>query len=279
MIRLPDGEAMVAGVIGRPIAHSLSPVLHNAWIRAAGLNAVYAPFCPPDEGFERFIRGLRGGVIRGLNVTAPFKERALELADDADETARRAGSANVLLFDAEGRIEARSTDGLGLLGAFAEQAPGFAFDRPAVVLGAGGAARAAAAALLGAGCPEIRIVNRTASRAEELVFAFRERLQAYPLARAGEAMEGACAVVNAAAGGPSPPLDALPEDAAVMDMNYRPLKTALLQAARARGLRAVDGLSMLINQAIPSFEAFFGSPPPQDADVRALALAALERRA
>ena len=131
MTRLPDGEAMVAGVVGRPIAHSLSPVLHNAWIAAAGLNAAYVPFAPPDDGFDRFARGLRGQTIRGLNVTAPFKERALELADEADEVARRAGSANLLLFHPEGVIEARSTDGLGLLGAFAEQAPGFAFDRPA----------------------------------------------------------------------------------------------------------------------------------------------------
>jgi shikimate dehydrogenase len=268
---------MVAGVVGRPIAHSLSPVLHNAWIEAAGLNAAYVPFAPPDEGFERFVRGLRGGVIKGLNVTAPFKERALELADEADEVARRAGSANLLLFHADDRIEARSTDGIGMIGAFTEQAPGFAFDRPAVVLGAGGAARAAAAALLGAGCPEIRVVNRTAARAEELVFAFRERLQAYSLTRAAEAMEGACAVVNAAAGGPSPPLDALPADAAVMDMNYRPLKTALLQAAEARGLRPVDGLSMLINQAIPSFEAFYGAAPPPEMDVRSAALEAMER--
>lgn len=279
MTRRIDGEAMVAGVTGRPIAHSLSPVLHNAWIEAAGLNAVYVPFAPPDEGFERFVRGLRGGVIRGLNVTAPFKERALELADEADETARRAGSANLLIFHPDGPIEARSTDGAGLLGAFADQAVGFAFDRPAVVLGAGGAARAAAAALLGAGCPEIRIVNRTASRAEELVFAFRDRLRAFPLARADEAMEGACAVVNAAAGGPSPPLDSLPDDAAVMDMNYRPmLETALLQAARSRGLRPVDGLAMLIAQAAPSFEAFYGIAPPADADVRGAALEVLERR-
>ena len=105
MTRLPDGEAMVAGVAGRPIAHSLSPVLHNAWIAGAGLNAAYVPFAPPDDGFERFVRGLRGQTIRGLNVTAPFKERALELADEADEVARRAGSANVLLFHPDGRIE------------------------------------------------------------------------------------------------------------------------------------------------------------------------------
>jgi shikimate dehydrogenase len=276
VIRSIDGAARVAGVAGRPIQHSLSPVLHNAWIAALGLNAVYVPFAPTEEGFERFVRGLRGGVVRGINVTAPFKEKALATADEADETARRAGSANLLLFHEDGLIEATSTDGAGLIGAFVEQAPGFLFDRPAVVLGAGGAARAAAAALLAAGCPEIRVVNRTASRAEELVFAFQDRLRAFPLTRAEEAMTGACALINAAAGGPSPPLDALPEDAVVMDMNYRPLKSALLLAGEARGLRAVDGVAMLIRQAVPSFEAFFGVAPPPEADVRALALAAIE---
>lgn len=276
MTRSPDGAALVAGVAGRPIAHSLSPVLHAAWIRALDLNALYVPFAPTEDGFERFIRGLRHGVIRGLNITAPFKEKALSLADEADEAARRAGSANVLLFHADGSIEARSTDGIGLLGAFEQQAPGFGFERPAVVLGAGGAARAAAAALLGASCPEIRIVNRTAARAEELVFAFRDRLQAYPLTRAAEAMAGAGALVNAAAGGPSPPLNALPDDAVVMDMNYRPLRSALLFAAEARGLRTVDGLAMLIKQAEPSFEAFYGVAPPPEVDVRGLALQVIE---
>jgi shikimate dehydrogenase len=277
MSALIDGAALVAGVVGRPIAHSLSPVLHNAWIRAAGLNAVYIPLAPTEERFDRLVQGFRGGTIRGLNVTAPYKEKALALADEADEVARRAGSANLLLFDPEGRITATSTDGLGLIGAFADQAPDFRFDRPAVVLGAGGAARAAAAALLAAGCPEIRIVNRTAARAEELVFAFRDRLQAFPLSRAEEAMSGAGAVINAAAGGPSPPLDVLPAEAVVMDMNYRPLHSALMQAALARDLTVVDGLSMLIKQAEPSFEAFYGVAPPTEVDVRAIALQVLER--
>jgi shikimate dehydrogenase len=271
---------MVAGVVGRPIAHSLSPLIHNAWIEAAGLDALYAPFSPTPENFERFIKGFRGGAIRGLNVTAPFKERALELADEADQVARRAGSANLLLFGADGLVEARSTDGLGLVKAFEEQAPGFDFEAaPVVVLGAGGAARAAAAAMLDAGAPEVRVVNRTASRAEELVFAFKHRIRALPLAEADRAMAGAGALINAAAGGPSPPVSALPDGAVVMDMTYRPLKTALLKAAEARGLRTVDGLAMLIKQAEPSFEAFYGRPVPADVDVRALAEAAVEAAA
>src|SRR5262249_31172772 len=158
---------------------------HNAWIEAAGLNALYAPFSPPDDNFERFLRGFRGGAIRGLNVTAPFKERALALSDEADDAARQSGSANLLLFHEDGHVEAKSTDGLGMLVAFTDQAPGHDFTAaPALVLGAGGAARAAVAALMDAGCPEIRVVNRTVVRAEELVFAFKTRVAAYALSNA-----------------------------------------------------------------------------------------------
>jgi shikimate dehydrogenase len=224
------------------------------------------------------VRGFRGGVIRGLNVTAPFKERALALSDKASEQALRAGSANVLLFHADGEVEARSTDGLGMMRAFADQALGHDVrSGPAVVLGAGGAARAAASALLDAGCPEIRIVNRTLARAEELVFAFGDCVRAYRLSDSGRALSEAVTLVSAAAGGPAPQLDGLASSATVMDMSYRPPLTGLLRAASARGLKTVDGLAMLIRQAEPSFEAFFGVAPP-DADVRAAALRAMRAR-
>lgn len=277
MIVRPTGAAKVAGVVGRPIAHSLSPAIHTAWIEAAGLDALYAPFAPRDEpAFERLVRGFRGGVVAGLNVTAPFKEKALALSDEADAVAIRAGSANLLLFHEDGHVEARSTDGWGLIAAFAEQAREVDLTAaPVVVLGAGGAARAAVAALLDAGSPEVRVVNRTVGRAEELVFAFGARTRAFALTDADRALAGAGVLVNAAAAGPLLALDRLPEGAVVMDMTYRPLRTALLQAAAARGLPTVDGLSMLINQARPSFEAFYGQAPPK-IDVRAAALAALE---
>jgi len=274
--RSHTAAATVAGIAGHPVTHSLSPVIHSAWIAALGLDAAYVPFRVQPDGFERFARGLRGGAIRGINVTAPFKEQALALSDTADGAALAAGSANVLLFDADGHVEARSTDGLGMLAAFAEQAPDVALDAgPAVVLGAGGAARAAVAALLNAGCPEVRVVNRTAARAEELVFVFKDRVSAWSLGQVTEAFTGAGVLVNAAAGGPLPPVDALPDGAAVMDMTYRPLETGLLRAAKARGLVPVDGLSMLIAQARPSFEAFYGMAPPADVDIRAVAVAAM----
>lgn len=272
-----SGAARIAGVAGRPIAHSLSPLIHNAWLAAAGLDGVYAPFAPEDEAaFARLVRGLQAGGAAGLNVTAPFKAAALDLAGEADAAARRAGSANLLLFREDGVVEARSTDGAGMMAALAEQAPGFdPAAAPAVVLGAGGAARAAAAALLDAGAPEVRIVNRSAGRAEALVFDLQGPTTAFALSEAARAMSDAGLLVNAAAGGPTPPVDALPSLAVVMDMTYRPLHTATLRAAAAGGRRTVDGLAMLIAQARPAFEALFGQATPE-LDVRALCLAALE---
>ena len=274
--RAHTAAGVIAGIAGHPVIHSLSPLIHSAWIAALGLDAAYVPFRVQPDGFERFVRGMRGGAVRGINVTAPFKEQALATSDEADKTALDAGSANVLIFHEDGRVEARSTDGLGMIEAFREQAPDVALDAvPATVLGAGGAAKAAVAALLAAGSPEVRVVNRTVQRAEDLVFAFKDRVSAFSLAQADAAFEGAGLLVNAAAGGPLPPLDALPEGAAVMDMTYRPLETGLLQAAKARGLTPVDGLAMLIAQARPSFEAFFDQAPPLELDVRALAIAAV----
>ena len=273
------GAARVAGVVGQPVAHSLSPLIHNAWIAAAGLDAAYVPFAPPREAFERFVDGCRG-VLAGLNVTVPFKERALALADRVEPRARAAGAANVLVFDAEGSIEARNTDGLGLLEAFRRQAPDFAAaGGPVVILGAGGAARGAAAALLEAGAPEVRLVNRTWARAEALAAELAGTVRVFDKA-AGPALADTVAVVNATTlglGGGPVPLDwaGLPPTATAMDMVYQPLRTDFLREAAGRGHPTVDGLEMLIGQARPSFEAFFGRPPPEAVDVRLLALQAL----
>lgn len=269
------GAAMVAGIIGRPVTHSLSPVLHNAWIAAAGLNAAYVPLAPTAEGFRALVEGLRGGVIRGVNVTIPFKEEALAVADEIGERARLAGASNLLLFLEDGTIVADNTDGLGMLGALEIQAPGFDPKAgPAVILGAGGAARGAAAALALAGAPEVRIVNRTLDRAEALARDIGGFVRAVDVA----ALHDANLIVNATSlglgGGPGPDIDltAAPGGAVVLDMVYKPLRTEFLERAEARGLRTVDGLEMLIRQAVPSFEAFFGVAPPASVDVRALAL-------
>ncbi len=273
------GAALVAGIVGRPVTHSLSPVLHNAWIAAAGLNAAYVPLAPTAGGFTALTQGLRGGVIRGVNVTIPFKEDALACADEASEGARLAGAANLLLFRDDGSIFADNTDGLGLLAALAVQAPGFDPKAgPAVILGAGGAARGAAAALVLSGAPDIRIVNRTVDRAFALAADVGGTVRAVD---PKGALAGANVIINATSlglnGGPGPEadLDEAPATAVVMDMVYKPLRTELLIRAEAQGLRTVDGLEMLIRQAVPSFEAFFGVAPPAGVDVRALALKTL----
>jgi shikimate dehydrogenase len=275
----PTGAAIVAGVAGAPVTHSLSPLIHNAWITAAKLDAAYVPFPVPPGRFETFAQAMRGGAIRGLNVTVPFKEAALAIATSASDRARRAGAANLLLFGPGDAILADNTDGVGLLAALAEQAPGFeARSGPVLLLGAGGAAHGAAAALAEAGAPDIRIFNRTTARARALVAALGGPCRAVDDAVA--AADGAALVVNATTlglgGGPGPGVafERTAPGAVALDMVYRPLRTDFLARAGAAGLAPVDGLAMLIGQAAPSFEAFFGQAPPA-IDVRGPCLAAL----
>lgn len=278
-----SGATLLAGVVGNPIAHSMSPILHNAWLAAAGIDGAYVPFRVAEDRFTGFVGSLRGGSVRGLNVTIPFKEQALALADRPGERATMAGAANVLVFEADGSILADNTDGLGLLAAFAGQAPGFDPKAgPVAILGAGGGARGAAAAFTAAGCPEVRIVNRTQARAQAITDVLGG--EAFGLDRAAAAFEGVIALVNATSAGLAgegelnAPLEATPTTCVVMDMVYKPLLTPFLARAQALERRTVDGLAMLIGQAIPSFEAFYGRPPPADVDVRALALKILEAR-
>jgi shikimate dehydrogenase len=280
---LITGRSIVAGVVGHPIDHSLSPLIHNAWLAEAGIDGVYVPFAPDAYGFERLVTGFRGGAIRGLNVTLPFKLQALELADAASAAARAAGAANLLLFERDGRVLADNTDGYGLLRAFDFQAPRWsAALGPVAVLGAGGAAQGAASALLAAGAPKVFIVNRTLVKAEILARSLGPKATPLPWAHVAGALREATAVVNATSAGLDPeadldlPLEMTRDGCVVMDMVYKPLETVLLKHARALGRPTVDGLEMLIRQAEPSFEAFFGQLPPVETDVRALAMAALE---
>ncbi|WP_439470436.1 shikimate dehydrogenase family protein [Brevundimonas sp.] len=257
-----------AGVAGQPISHSLSPLLHGLWIEAAALDAAYEAFGPQDEaGFADLIASGRAGNLRGLNVTAPFKEQALAAADVVSPTARTCGSANLLVFE-DGRLSADSTDGQGLMLALSEQAPAFdAKGASVVVLGAGGAARAAVVALKAAGA-EVAVLNRTRERAETLSVELGCSV-ADP-----DAVRDAALIVNALSVRPEIDIAALRDDAVLMDMTYKPLITPFLAAGLARGLTTVDGLAMLIGQARPSFEALFGFAPPP-VDVRAAALARL----
>lgn len=270
----------LAAVIGRPVTQSLSPLIHNAWIEAAGLDAVYLAFAPEDEAeLWALLQGLSCGRALGVNVTAPFKEQARDWAIHTGLTlgreAEAAGSVNLLVFE-DGRGRAESTDGRGMIAAIREQAPALDLAAgPAVVLGAGGAARAAVQALRDEGASDIRVVNRSRDRAEQLAGEAGPGVSAWSLDQMAMALEAGQLLINAATAVETPDLGPLRPGAAVLDMTYRPLETPLLAAARARGLKPVDGLAMLIGQARPSFEAWFGTPPPS-VDVRSLALKALE---
>lgn len=267
-----SGAAAVAGIAGAPISHSLSPVMHNAWLAAAGMDGAYVPFAPQDAaGFEALVAAGRAGLVQGLNVTAPFKEQAFALADSATDRARAVGSANILVFE-DGRVHADSADGEGLIRALAEQAPALTLrGRVVVLLGAGGAARAAVGALTEAGAT-VRLLNRTRDRADALAADLGAGVE---VADGEDALSDAALVVNALSVPPSIDLNRLPADAVVMDMTYKPVDTAFLIAARARGLTTVDGLAMLIGQAGPSFQALFRRPPPP-LDLRPVLLAHLE---
>lgn len=262
------GAALLGGIVGNPVSHSLSPVIHNAWLEAGGVDGAYVAFAPRDAaGFETLVAAGRAGLIAGVNVTAPFKEQAFALADEAAAAAQMTGSANILVFE-EGRVRADSADGAGVLYALAEQAPKLKLKGASVVmLGAGGAARAGAGALIEAGAA-LSILNRTRERAEALAADLGPAVTVAPDANV---LEGADLVINALSVAPDITLAALKPSAVVMDMTYKPVVTPLLAAARARGLTTVDGLAMLIGQAAPSFEAIFRRPPPS-LDLRAILL-------
>lgn len=280
MSRSPiTGRTVVAGVAGWPVAHSLSPIIHNAWLAAAGIDGVYVPFGVPEERFEHFVDGLRGGVVRGLNVTLPFKERALALADRKSDLADAVGAANVLIFEPDGTIFADNTDGAGVLGALKAQAPNLDLATSQfLILGAGGAARGAIAALIAAGVPQVQILNRTYSKALALAEEMGHGVEA--VQDVDTAFAANTAVINATSTIHSGaeetfPLRLSPPGAVIMHMSYKPLKPPLLVDAEERDMTTVDGLEMLIAQAAPSFEAFYGQAPPPGVDVRALALEAL----
>ncbi|QSF54588.1 shikimate dehydrogenase family protein [Brevundimonas fontaquae] len=269
------GAAMVAGIAGNPVAHSLSPVIHNAWLAAGGIDGAYVPFAPADAaGFEALVAAGRAGLIMGLNVTAPFKEQAFALADQATAAARLTSSANILQFE-NGRVLADSSDGIGLMRGLREQAPDLdVAGRPVVMLGAGGAARAGSGALVEAGA-EVRIVNRSPERAQALAADLGSSVR---VVTADDAFDGAVLVINALTVAPTIDFDRIRPGTVMMDMTYKPLATPFLKAARERGLPTVDGLAMLIGQAAPSFEALFRRPPPP-LDLRALLMTHLSEAA
>lgn len=270
----------LAAVIGWPIRHSRSPRIHGHWLARYGLPGHYVPVAIAPDRVEAGLAALAELGFAGCNVTIPHKEAALALAARRTPTAEAIGAANTLTFLPGGGFEADNTDAHGFITSLRAGAPGWHGPAgPALVLGAGGAARAILAGLLAADVPEIRLTNRTEARARELADHFGPRVRVVPWAGASEAAAGAALVVNTTALGMSgqAPLDvtlaAAPATAVVTDIVYQPLETPLLAEARARGLTAVDGFGMLLHQAAPGFERWFGRRPEVDAELRAAALA------
>lgn len=277
---IPSGKARLAGVMGWPVEHSLSPRVHGYWLEHHRIDGAYVPLAVAPENLNRALAALPGLGFRGVNLTRPHKERALELCDEVDELARRIGAVNTIVVTA-GRLVGTNSDAFGFLESLRSGAPGWRAEAaPAVVLGAGGAARAVVAALQDAGSTQIRIVNRTRERAEALAESLGGAISVQNWEERHGTLAGAGLLVNTTSLGMAgqPPLDLdlarLPPETVVTDLVYVPLMTALLAAASARGNPVVDGLGMLLHQARPGFEAWFGSRPAVTAALRAFVLSA-----
>jgi shikimate dehydrogenase len=274
-----------ACVIGWPVEHSRSPVIHRYWLGQYGIDGAYEKEAIRPEDLASFLDSLEARGYVGANVTLPHKEAALRLAAVADEAARAIGAANTLWLDQAGRLCAGNTDAYGFITNLESEAPNWNEGaRPVMVLGAGGAARAILHGLLTEGARSILIANRTRSRAEDLAKAFGPSVTVVDWADRERAIAGVGLLVNATSLGMTGkgPLDfdlaALPAAAVVADIVYSPLETELLAAARVRGNRTVDGLGMLLYQAVPGFERWFGVRPEVTPELRAQVAAALGDR-
>ncbi len=270
-----------AGVIGWPIAHSLSPRLHGYWLDQQGIAGTYQALPVQPEKLAESLTEFVDQGYAGLNVTVPHKEAVMDSLDEISNAARRIGAVNTLVFEG-GVMKGSNTDGFGFMENLKAGHAGFDASRgPAVVLGAGGAARAVVAALTDAGAPEIRLLNRTRDRAEALAEDLSGPITTGDWDTRHEALDGAALLVNTTTLGMTgkPPLelmlDDLPQDALVNDIVYAPLQTGLLARATARGNPVVDGIGMLLHQARPGFAAWFGVEPQVTDDLRAHVLAGM----
>lgn len=269
----------LAAVIGSPIAHSRSPALHLHWLKRYGIRGYYVPLDVAQKDLAAVIQEMPNMGFVGANVTIPHKETVLALADVITDRAALIGAANTLIFRADGKIHADNTDGYGFIENLRQGAPDWdPKSGPAAVFGAGGAARAVLASLLDVGVPEVRLSNRTRARADALKAEFGTRVQVYDWVKAGNILDQVTLVVNSTALGMDGkpelrvPLDALSPKAVVTDLVYTPLETGLLRHANEIGCTTVDGLGMLIYQAVPAFERWFGVRPDVDDEARRVVL-------
>jgi shikimate dehydrogenase len=264
-----------AGVIGNPVSHSLSPKLHGHWLQRYGIDGSYDALQVTEDALQRTLRSLPDQGYVGVNVTLPHKVAVLQIADQLTDRATLIGAANTLTFKDDGRIFADNTDGYGFLENLRQGAPGWdAKAGPAVVFGAGGAARAVIVSLIEAGAPEIILTNRTRPKAEALRADFGARIRIVDWVQAGTVLPDAATVVNTTSLGMTGgqefrvPLDGLRSGTVVTDIVYTPLRTKFLDAAADKGCVTVDGLGMLLHQGVPGFERWFGKRPEVDDDLR-----------
>lgn len=276
---MTDHRIPLAAVIGSPVAHSKSPKLFRHWLDKYNRSGFYVPIDVVEGDLEQVIRTLPKMGFAGVNVTIPHKISVLNIADFATDRATLIGAANTLVFRKDGKIHADNTDGYGFVANLKQGAPGWVpSSGPAAVLGAGGAARAVIASLIEVGVQEILLSNRTRVKAETLRAAFGTKVTVIDWVQAGNMIEEAATVVNTTSLGMQGqpelrvPLDGLRRGTVVTDLVYTPLKTRLLAEAEAAGCITVDGLGMLLHQAVPGFERWFGVRPEVDVDTRAAVL-------
>lgn len=277
---MTDLKIPLAAVLGQPIVQSRSPQLFRHWLKTYNRPGHYVPIEVTDADLERVIRTMPKMGFVGCNVTAPHKLAALDIADLATDRATLIGAANTLIFRKDGKIHADNTDGYGFISNLKQGAPGWAPSiGPAAVLGAGGAARAVIASLIDVGVQEIYLSNRTRPNSEALQSMFGSKVQVVDWVQAGNMLEEAATVINTTSLGMQGkpelrvPLDGLRRGTVVTDLVYAPLKTKFLEEAENAGCVIVDGLGMLLHQAVPGFERWFGVRPQVDVDTRAAVLA------
>ena len=270
----------LAGVMGWPISHSRSPLIHNHWIAQYGLKGAYVPLEVRIDRLEHALRGLPALGFAGCNLTIPHKVEALKYVDRVDETARRMGAINTIVVQPDGSLSGFNNDGAGYIQCLLDEKPDWRADTgPITVLGAGGAARAVVLSLADRGAKEIRVLNRTWEKTQALANEFGAPVKAIPWEQRHEALADVALLVNTTNQGMHGQpaldlsLDRLPKTALVSDVIYIPLETPLLQAARERGNSVVNGLGMLLNQARPAFQAWFGVMPEVSAELRAAIMA------
>jgi shikimate dehydrogenase len=272
---MSDARFVLAGVMGWPVAHTRSPAIHNHWIAEHGLKGAYVQLPVHPDRLEAAIRGLPALGFAGCNVTVPHKVSAMQYMDEVHPAAQRVAAINTIVVQPDGRLLGMNNDGAGYIQSLRDADASWRGDAgPALVLGAGGAARAIVVALLDEGVPEVRIANRTQDKAQALADAFGNRVKVVAWAERNAAMAGVSLLVNTTTqgmhgqGALDVQLHDLPLQAMVSDAIYIPMETPLLAAARLRGHRTVNGLGMLLNQARPAFQSWFGVLPEVTPELR-----------